>query len=183
MSLVELFFFWRKKVDKPTSEHRAELTTWQVFLSSREEISQPEIEPQTSSFRFGFLSTIIQQFRVISSLVGLGSTGISTDYAQNYPKDTASHILHTLCRSGHVNLVITYNRAQVHQVFGRSFSESANFHVQGVWHVFHRETVTCFYVELTGKGVAAIQPVIVSALFVFCGIQCHVVHYWLDVPT
>ena len=30
------------------------------FLSSREEISQPGIEPPTSSLRFGYLSTIVQ---------------------------------------------------------------------------------------------------------------------------
>ena len=36
------------------------------FLSSREEISQPGFEPPTSSLRFGYLSTFIQQFKVIS---------------------------------------------------------------------------------------------------------------------
>ena len=35
------------------------------FPSSREEILQPGIEPPTSSLRFGYLSTIIQQFRVV----------------------------------------------------------------------------------------------------------------------
>ena len=36
------------------------------FTLSREEISQPGIEPPTSSLRFGYLSTIIQQFKVIT---------------------------------------------------------------------------------------------------------------------
>ena len=35
------------------------------FQSIREEISQPGIESPTSSLRFGCLSTIIQQFRVV----------------------------------------------------------------------------------------------------------------------
>ena len=35
-------------------------------MSSREEILQLRIELPTSSFRFGYLSTIIQQLRVVS---------------------------------------------------------------------------------------------------------------------
>ena len=38
------------------------------FMSSREEISQSGIEPPTSSSRFGYLSTIIQKFKVILDL-------------------------------------------------------------------------------------------------------------------
>jgi len=37
-----------------------------IFMLNREEISQPEIKPPTSFLRFGYLSTIIQQLRVIS---------------------------------------------------------------------------------------------------------------------
>ena len=37
------------------------------FMSCREEISQPEIEPPTSSLRFTYLSTIVQLFRVVST--------------------------------------------------------------------------------------------------------------------
>jgi hypothetical protein len=50
-------------------KHMRQLTTLQVFLPSREEISLPGIEPPTSSLRFGYLSTIIQKFRVISDLL------------------------------------------------------------------------------------------------------------------
>ena len=51
--------FWRRKADMPSPKHKRQLTTWQVFLSSREENSQPGIEPPTSSLRFGYLSTVI----------------------------------------------------------------------------------------------------------------------------
>ena len=60
--------FWRWMTDWSARKHRRELTIWQVFMSSREEISQPRIKPPTSSFRFRYLSTIIQQFRVILDL-------------------------------------------------------------------------------------------------------------------
>jgi hypothetical protein len=35
--------FLRQKADRPTPKHRRQLTTWQVCLSSREEISKPGI--------------------------------------------------------------------------------------------------------------------------------------------
>ena len=44
-----------------------------TFMSSKEEISQPGIEPPTSSLRFGYLSTIIQQFKIVSDQVGYES--------------------------------------------------------------------------------------------------------------
>ena len=46
------FFFWKHNADRPTPK----------FLSSREGISEPGI----SSLRFGYFSTIIQQFKVIT---------------------------------------------------------------------------------------------------------------------
>jgi hypothetical protein len=44
-------------------------------MSSREEISQPGIELATYSLRFGYLSTIIQYFRVVLDHLDLGSEG------------------------------------------------------------------------------------------------------------
>ena len=49
---IFLFYFLRQKADMPAPKHRRQLTIWQVFLSSREEISQPGIEPPTSSSGF-----------------------------------------------------------------------------------------------------------------------------------
>ena len=37
----------------PMPKHKTELTTWQVFRQG-EEISQPEIDPPTSSLRFEY---------------------------------------------------------------------------------------------------------------------------------
>ena len=44
--LPVLFLFLRQNADKPTPKHRRQLITWQIFW---EEISQPGIEPPTSS--------------------------------------------------------------------------------------------------------------------------------------
>lgn len=52
------FCFLRHKDIAATQEAIDHLTRF--FLSSREKISQPGIEPPTSSLRFGYLSTIIQ---------------------------------------------------------------------------------------------------------------------------
>ena len=46
-------YFLRQKIDRPTPKHRREFITWQIFKSSREKISEPGIEPPTSSFRLG----------------------------------------------------------------------------------------------------------------------------------
>ena len=62
-----LFFYFLKieqKIDMPTPEHRGAVDHQASFLSSREEILQPGIEPLTSSLRFGHLSTTMQQLRV-----------------------------------------------------------------------------------------------------------------------
>ena len=50
------FLFLRQIAERPTP----------IFMSSREEISQLGIEPPTSSLRFGYLSAITQQFKVVS---------------------------------------------------------------------------------------------------------------------
>ena len=43
------------------------------FPSSREEISQPGFEPPTSFLRFGYLSIIIREFKVISDQIWMNS--------------------------------------------------------------------------------------------------------------
>ena len=55
-----LFHFLRQRDDMPMPKQKRQWTTWQYFLSSREEISHHIIELPTSSLRFGYLSTIIQ---------------------------------------------------------------------------------------------------------------------------
>ena len=57
---IYVWFISRQKADIPTPKHRWQLTTWQVSLSSKEEISWSGIEPTTSSLRFGYLSTIFK---------------------------------------------------------------------------------------------------------------------------
>ena len=47
-------------------EHMRHVATWLVFPSSRGNISRSRIKPPTISFGFGYLSTIIRYFRVIS---------------------------------------------------------------------------------------------------------------------
>ena len=61
-----IFNFLRQKANMPTPKHKRQLTTWQVFLSSRVEIPQLGIDSPTSSLKFGYLSTIIEWFRVVS---------------------------------------------------------------------------------------------------------------------
>ena len=61
-----LFFFLFGE-RRSTGQRQSTWGSWPLgkFLSTREEISQLGIEPPTSSLRVGYLSTIIQQFRVI----------------------------------------------------------------------------------------------------------------------
>ena len=56
ISRFHLILFLRQMADRLAPKHRRQLTAWQVFMSSREEISQLGIEPPTSSMRFGFIS-------------------------------------------------------------------------------------------------------------------------------
>ena len=58
------------------------------FMSSREETSLLGVEPPTSSLRLGFLSTIIQQFMVVSDLIGwiLESLGSSPSMPKQLPR-------------------------------------------------------------------------------------------------
>jgi hypothetical protein len=41
-------------------EHKRRIVTWLVILLSREKVSQLRIEPPTTPFGFGYLSTIIR---------------------------------------------------------------------------------------------------------------------------
>jgi hypothetical protein len=53
---------------RPTCHRQSTWGSWphdKFFLSSKDEHSQLRIEPPTSSLRFGYLSIIIQEFRVI----------------------------------------------------------------------------------------------------------------------
>ena len=66
-----LFLFWDRR---PTGWCQSTGGSWPLgkfFSSSREEISQPGIEPPTSSLRFGYVSTIIWWFKVVFDQRGL----------------------------------------------------------------------------------------------------------------
>ena len=63
---IYTFFFLATEGRHANAKAQEAINHLASFLPSREEISRPGIELPTSSLRFGYLSTIIQQFRVVS---------------------------------------------------------------------------------------------------------------------
>ena len=71
--VVIFFFFFETEGRHANAKAQEVIGHLARFPSSGEEISRMEIKLPTSSLRFGYLSTIIQQFRVISDQICVNS--------------------------------------------------------------------------------------------------------------